>query len=143
MPSTLDPVEVQEWLDDQEEAVKAYLETERVSSEDEIELDWCLAPYVALWRAQLLWVISGDLPTDYLKDPAVTNTRAAIQTFSNRWSEVADHMEQGKHHPTIKIGPQGDMQELKKVGEHLRTRANILNDWTQRDELWSGEGQAL
>lgn len=136
-----DPVDEQEWLDIQEEAVFAYLKSERVAVDGDLEIQWCVVPYVALWRTKrgldVLWVISGDLPTDYIIDLSVKDGRTAMKAFCSRWLKVSECLLQGKQHPTIAIGKGTGVQQLRELGDLLRRRAELLTRWTERDEEWA------
>ncbi len=94
------------------------------------EPDFCMAPYVAVWRVLnertgklSFWAISGDLPTDYLPLKEAGDVREAIRAFSTLWSEVAECMKQGKAHPIVTMGPPEKWQELAPL---LEVRASLL-----------------
>jgi len=93
----LGPAEEQEWLDEQEKNTLRYFESASIIVESDLEIEWCVAPIVALWRANRMglrpiWVISGDLPTDYLDDPSLGQARTVMvqPELENRSVRVSD-----------------------------------------------------
>lgn len=137
-----DPAAEQEWLDEQEELVRGYLDEQSVGHDGEIDIEWCLAPYVSLWtvsqpsRPLKTWVISGDLPTDYIEGKQVTDARSAARAFAQRWAEVSSHMLDGKSHPSMRIGNPNDPEQQKELGDLLQRRVRILLEWVEDDALW-------
>ena len=106
----------------------------------EPEPAWAVAPYVALWRAlgsrseePVYWVITGDLPADFLPSSAASNPRAAATAFAERWRSVAVYMLAGRKHPTITIGAAKESTEL---GVLLESRAGTIASWALNDEYW-------
>ena len=91
---------------------------------------WFVAPIVAFWRAlgaisgePVYWVITGDLPTDFLPMDVAATPRAAAAAFADRWRVVAGYLSEGKEHPTIHVGAPRDRAGLAPM---LRRRAEIL-----------------
>ena len=131
-----------QWIAEQRDVVEQYLQREEVRHRGVArQPDWFLAPYVSVWRvtskknpnAVGWWVVSGDLPTDYLGGDDATDARTALAAFGRRWLEVSGCMLRGEEHPTIKIGREGNRREL---GDLLRRRAQILQNWTDDDSMW-------
>jgi hypothetical protein len=121
--------------------VWSYLAQQGVTTTGELEIEWCLAPYVAIWTlpkggAANTWVISGDLPTDYLSDARIKRARSAAKAFGRRWLEVAEHLLQGRQHPTIAIGRGQGAKKLKTLGDLLQRRANLLVQWSNDPSKW-------
>ncbi len=142
MSQQLDPAQEQVWLDEQEERCLGYLSAEHLPLSEEIEMEWCLPPYVAIWSAHLeggkqIWVISGDLPTDFIEKSTVPTARDAARAFSKRWRVVSETMLQGKQHSAIKIGDRNNPAELRKLGELLQSRAGLLQTYSENAEVWS------
>lgn len=142
MTKQLDPVQEQEWLDEQEQRCISYLSAEHLPPSEEIEIEWCLPPYVAIWSAHLtdgkqIWIISGDLPTDFIDNATLPTARDAVRAFSQRWKMVSEAMLQGKQHSAIKIGDRNNPAELRKLGELLQSRASLLHTFSENPELWS------
>lgn len=137
-----DPVAEMEWLDEQEEHIQHYLTTQPLAAHGELEIEWCLAPYVSIWTIETasggprLWVISGDLPTDYIDGADVSDARSAARAFAERWDEVARHMLRGEAHPSVAIGDPHDPQSLKELGDLLQKRAAVLHKWTHDESVW-------
>lgn len=136
------PADEQEWLDEQEEFVFRYLDRRARSYTKPLEIEWCLAPYVAVWTttppgvSTKYWIICGDLPTDLLEDSKIKTPRTAISTFAGRWIDVAKFMLQGKSHPTIQIGPPQVPRELEELGKLLQNRAILLQKWSADSTNW-------
>jgi hypothetical protein len=136
-----DPADEMEWLDDQETLALDYLTREGVAVAGGLEVEWSLPPYVSLWTLPAggggkTWVISGDLPTDYLRDDRVTDARSAARAFGRRWREVAGHLARGERHPTIEIGRSRPAAELVELGDLLRRRAELLVRWSDDPSKW-------
>jgi hypothetical protein len=133
----------EKWCFSRLEDVQNYLEREGVKHGRVGEWPaWHLQPYVSVWAIESAevpdavgwWVISGDLPTDYITSEGIYEPRDAIRSFSKRWEEVSDYMLRGDSHPTIKIGSPDSWSEL---GPHLKSRADILWKWAEDDSIWS------
>ena len=138
-----DPRKRDEWMQAQRENVLSYLGRERVPRRQSPVLEWFVAPYVSIWSVHTdhevhrrVWVISGDLPTDYLTDEGVTNAREAVRSFGERWREVADCMRQGEEHPSIRIGDSTDQEHQNELGDLLRRRAGLLAEWAEDSDIW-------
>ncbi len=144
-PDYSDPEVEMEWLDEQEENIARYLELESVSVKDEPAIMWCLAPYVSIWTLapdadrDRIWIVSGDLPTDYIIDADISDARTAASAFAKRWVDVSECMIQGQSHPTIQIGHMNDPNKRRELGELLRRRASILSKWATDDSIWEEE----
>jgi hypothetical protein len=104
-----------------------------------------VAPYVSVWAIESRarpgwigwWVISGDLPTDYV--PAADleppqHPRKAVQAIADRWLKVVDAWSKGLDHEGIQIG---DPCSREKLAPLLETRAKLLADLADDDSLWS------
>jgi hypothetical protein len=142
----MDPVEEQVWLDEQEANILRYLGAEGIVIDHDLQIEWGLAPIVSLWRTQsrenrILWIVSGDLPTDFVDDASLSDARAAMAMICARWLEVAGFILKAKQHPTIHIGSGLPPPELKTLGDLLKRRATTLQSWTSSDAKWA-EGTA-
>src|SRR5690242_10700557 len=93
-----DPQLEAQWVAEQRENVMSYLQSEGVQHGGvAAEAEWFLAPYVSVWIARSMkkpdtvgwWVISGDLPTDYLSGNEASDVRTALAAFAARWNEVS------------------------------------------------------
>jgi hypothetical protein len=137
----MDPAEDQEWLDEQESRIVQYLASEGLEVDGDPEIEWCVAPIVALWHTRCagrsVWVISGDLPTDFLVDQSsIGGARQAMRAFCSRWQQVSECMLQGKQHPSIVIGSLLEAGELTELGDLLKRRATILQKWVDDNVSW-------
>jgi hypothetical protein len=136
-----DPEVEAAWFAEQRALAGRYLTGQRVLfGSIEREPVWSLAPYVAFWRAlgertgePVCWVITGDLPTDFLPTDAAPTPRAAAAAFAERWRTVARYLSEGKEHPTIHVGAPQDRAGLAPL---LRRRADTLHGWALKDEYW-------
>ncbi len=137
-----DPAVEREWLEAQQDNLRWYLGKEHVDHGDDFEAAWHLAPYVSLWvgvdpgSPGCLWVISGDLPTDYFRLSAGATARDAMRAFASRWIEVSEVMLTGKTHAEIAIGKSESPEGRKELGDLLRRRACILKEWADDDSMW-------
>jgi hypothetical protein len=102
-PDWDDPDTIDAWLDSQEEEVCAYLETRHIPIlRETLEPGWTIPPVVSVWVADTqvpdprsVWVIAGDLPTDYIPGAWAASDRDAIRVFSQRWLKQSELMAQG------------------------------------------------
>ena len=125
-----DPVTKQAWLDRQKENVKGYLSEERIKFTNEPEVNWFLAPYISVWHIKPdLWIISGDLPTDYIHDKSILSVTEAVKYFATRWLEISTYLLKGKQHPQLPIGKTQKAEELKEMGSLLQSRAKLFLKW--------------
>ncbi len=136
------PKEEEVWLGKQRTLAVEYIEKQGIEHRGvSDEPEWFVAPYVSLWTVDSgenpgaigWWVISGDLPTDYLSGNDATDPRSALGVFAARWEEVSTYMLRGEDHPTIQIGKSENRKEL---GDLLARRSRILKKWVSDDSLW-------
>ncbi len=141
-PDYDDPLVEEQWCEERQREVKEYLACEGVDHGRIGEWpDWHLAPYVSVWAIESgvvpesvgWWVICGDLPCDYVSAQNVHHPREALVEIAGRWREVARCMERGEAHPSISIGP---LEEAGELAPLLQSRANVLEEWANEDELW-------
>ena len=134
-----DPDVEARWLTEQETIIRSYLHKEGILHCDVASRpDWFVAPYVSIWHVESpglvgWWVISGDLPTDYLNGRDAADARGAMRAFAARWREVSSYMLRDEDHPTVRIGHLGNRREL---GDLLSRRARIIDGWAHDDEMW-------
>jgi hypothetical protein len=138
-------LEEENWLAEERRKVEEYLEFEGCRHGG--VADWPTVhvyPDFALWPVQSTrhtgsmgwWVISGDVPTDYMSTEDGEHPRDALRHFSNQWSDVAEHMRRGKEHPVYKFGSAADWPDL---APQLQLRADALSDCADDDEVWAEE----
>lgn len=125
-----DPAFIQSWLEDQKENVKKYLSNESVNFKNIPEVKWFLVPYISIWYIKSnLWIISGDLPTDYIQNEKVKDAPHAVQLFADRWLEISQYLLNGKQHPESPIGKSEGPKQLKEMGLLLQNRAKLFLKW--------------
>lgn len=137
------------WLEEQRNRVLEYLEAESFTP-DQMEgcvpegPDFCVAPYVAVWPVMngrdsddvAYWVISGDLPTDYVSSEGIEDARGVLAYFAERWTEVAECIKSGEEYPEVDTGPREDWPAQAAI---LEERANSLRALAEDDTVWDDE----
>ncbi|MBT1445815.1 DUF4826 family protein [Shewanella sp. JM162201] len=93
-----------------------------------------LAPYVAVWKMeaqkpakQLFWVMSGDVPTDYVDVKVAKTARDALRHFSMMWQLKAENL--------IQSGAVKDPTQAK-FANLLISRAESLYKIQADEKLW-------
>ncbi|ACA86985.1 MULTISPECIES: DUF4826 family protein [Shewanella] len=93
-----------------------------------------LAPYVAVWKMeskqptkQTFWVMSGDLPSDYVDVKVAETARDALRHFSMMWQMKAENL--------IKSGATQDPTQAK-FAQLLVSRAESLYQIQGDEKLW-------
>jgi hypothetical protein len=125
-----DPDMEQAWLDAQNDNVIRYLFEESLDFTDSPKVIWSLAPYISVWYIEPhIWVISGDLPTDYIQDESIKNASDAVKYFATRWLEISVYLLKGKQHPEYPIGISQEPEQLNEMGSLLEKRANLFLKW--------------
>jgi hypothetical protein len=102
---------------------------------------WHLAPYVAIWAVESRstpgwvgwWVISGDLPMDYISASTIRHPRDAVAAIATRRREAAENMVSGKATPGFSMGGPADWRVLAPL---LATRAELLQAWATEPDVW-------
>jgi hypothetical protein len=134
---------IDQWLAEQRDHVFQYLEEQGLpANRSGASAAWQVAPYVSLWRIGVstgssnpeIWVISGDLPCDYIPTDHAPTPRQAIGTIARKWLELAASMTHGESHPDLVVGAPQDQHSLAPL---LKSRAQLLLEWTEDDELWT------
>ncbi|VEL96711.1 uncharacterized protein DUF4826 [Alteromonas sp. 76-1] len=92
-----------------------------------------LVPYLAVWKIKdtnnaMYWVMSGDLPTDFIADSMATSARGAIKHFAMQWQLKAAN---------LRASESADASSLE-YAELLESRAEGLYAIQNQDELWQG-----
>ena len=140
-----DPAVEERWCSERRSQVADYLSGQGVNHGRIGEWPaWHVAPYVSIWAIESMrspgsvgwWVISGDLPTDYVSADTIKHPREAIRAISARWLEVAGTMRRGGEHPEVTIGGPADRGELASL---LETRATALAEYCDDDGVWDSE----
>jgi hypothetical protein len=94
-----------------------------------------LAPYFAIWKMeskqptkQSFWVLSGDLPSDYVDVKVAATAREAVRHFSMMWQLKAENLH--------KSGLTRDETQAK-FANLLVARAESLYKMQEDDKLWA------
>ncbi|ANB26975.1 hypothetical protein A6F57_18415 [Alteromonas stellipolaris] len=92
-----------------------------------------LVPYLAVWKIKdtnnaMYWVMSGDLPTDYIAESTAVTARDAIKHFAMAWQLKAAN---------LRASEGADATSLE-YAELLESRAEGLHAIQNQDELWQG-----
>jgi hypothetical protein len=133
------------WAGEERQSVTDYLTREQVvHGRIGDEPAWDAAPYVSVWAIESKtspgrlgwWVISGDLPTDYVSATGISNPREGVRAICERWLVVAGYMKRGASHPSMQIGDGSNPEELSKL---LLSRAETLRKWVENDAYWDYE----
>ena len=90
-----------------------------------------LAPYVAVWKiksqqGKYFWVLSGDLPADYIPFDTAPDVRNALKHFSLSWQLKAENI-------SATNGIDVTQQNYAKL---LADRAISLYQLSEKQELW-------
>ncbi|SFS01069.1 protein of unknown function [Granulicella pectinivorans] len=144
-----DPGVEEQWCNQRREETTVYLHKEGlVHGEIGSWPAWHVAPYISIWAVESLktpgavgwWVISGDLPTDYISASSAKHPRQALRAFAETWEDVASHMRDGTPHPSISIGPPEMSSELLP---NLEKRSEILRRFADDDAMWDNDGRFI
>ena len=131
------------WIKEEFKKVEEYLQKEKITY-DRIENtpSFYIEECVAIWKIFSKkykgkigwWVISGDLPTDYISSKNIKDARTALEKILSEWKSYVKSMKDGKNPNDVKIGNKNNKKEL---GELLEKRINILEEWLATDNLWN------
>lgn len=93
-----------------------------------------IMPYVAIWKMeakkpkkQTFWVMSGDLPSDYVDVNVAASAREALKHFSLMWQLKAENL----HNSGATKDP-----TQEKFAQLLVSRAESLYKLQADDKLW-------
>ncbi|MDC0602359.1 DUF4826 family protein [Aliiglaciecola sp.] len=124
--------QLSEWVREQFQRANKHLAENGVVFESVVtEESRYLAPYVAVWKLKstaqkFFWVISGDVPCDFVAYENAKNAREAIRHFSFNWQLQAENLQK-----------QGNVDQTKSdFIEMLISRAEGLYDIYNREDLW-------
>ncbi len=147
-PDDEDPEVERLWCDERRRKVAENLDAEGVKHGRIGEWPaWHVAPYVSIWAIESLrrpewigwWVISGDLPTDYISAADIEppqHPRKAMRAFAELWLKVADAWNDGRGYEGFQIA---DGKRHGELAPLLASRARILMEWADNDTLWDDE----
>jgi len=134
------------WCNEQHIIAKDYLQSQGLNHGRIGEWPaWHIAPYVSVWAIESntqpesigWWVISGDLPTDYISASDCVppqHPRKAIRVFASRWLEVINAWRVGQEYENFNIKGNSSKDELAPL---LSARAQLLIKWADDESLWS------
>ncbi|MCL1048843.1 DUF4826 family protein [Shewanella abyssi] len=125
----------QEWIRTQfQKANKFLAEKGILPSKVHADESRYLAPFVAIWKMeskkpskQTFWVMSGDLPSDYVDVNVAATARDAIRHFSMIWQMKAENIRRSS---LVKDPAQAKFAEL------LISRAEGLYKMQADDKIW-------
>src|SRR4051794_20871401 len=101
------------WIEAERKHAEEYLREQQVEHQGVGEYPaFHVHPYFALWAVQSgrspraigWWVVTGDLPADYISSSEGTRPREAMRAFARHWREVSGFMLRGEPHPDYCIG---------------------------------------
>ncbi|MGL5392004.1 MAG: DUF4826 family protein [Shewanella sp.] len=94
-----------------------------------------LVPYLAIWKmeakrpsSKTYWVMSGDLPSDFVDVKVAKTARDALRHFSMMWQMQAENL--------IRSGAVRDATQAK-FAQLLVSRAESLYRMHNDDKLWN------
>lgn len=95
-----------------------------------------LAPYLAIWKMEskrpttkTYWVMSGDLPSDFVDVKVATTARDAVRHFSMMWQMQAENL--------IRSGATRRDATQAKFAQLLVSRAESLYRMHNDEKLWN------
>lgn len=122
--------EKQQWLRDKYQVATKFLADKGLVTVSVSDADSrYIIPLFSVWKLNLIdktsvWVIAGDLPTDYIEDNVAKDAREAVRHFSYKWQMQADQLLQA---------PSNEQHEFANI---LVSRAENLYDIFTKDEIW-------
>lgn len=143
-----DPKVEERWCNQQREAVRRYLDGEGVKYNDIGDWPaWHVPPLIAIWAIESRakpgwigwWVISGDLPTDYVSASDIKppqHPRKALQAIVTRWTQLVSTWKSGKQHPDMTVPKAKSLEQLAPL---LAQRVKLFEKWLKDDSLWPVE----
>ena len=91
-----------------------------------------LAPFVAIWKIKALdgkffWVVSGDVPADFMPYKSEKNARDALRGFSFRWQLQADNI----------LNSGTDDKTQHDFADRLIAKAEAVYELFSNDKAWT------
>lgn len=139
----MDELDAEMWADRQFSNAQSYLTRRDIRTTGILTLAWLAAPYLVLWTARSttdgllpVWVVSGQIPTDYVLEKTIQTPRDAIRVLGERWKNIADlpDTEEAIRTLDFEMPPAGPHREeaRKKLDRFARTLLGVAED----DSLW-------
>ncbi|MFT5677199.1 MAG: hypothetical protein ACI808_003151 [Paraglaciecola sp.] len=128
--------ELSQWVREQFQRANKHLAENGVLFDSVVtEASRYLAPFIAVWKIKSIekkyyWVVSGDVPCDFMPFENEQNARAAIRHFSMIWQMKAENIRKSG---TLDLTQQ-DFARL------LITKAEDLYKIQADDSIWKEHG---
>lgn len=125
--------ELSTWVREQFQRANQHLASEGVLFESVVvEESRYLAPLVAMWKIksqqqEFFWVISGDVPADFIPAKVAKTARDAFRHISLKWQLKAEG---------VMASADNDPQ-AKQLAEHLISKAETLYTLYEDEKLWA------
>jgi hypothetical protein len=123
------------WVREQFQRANKHLATDGILFEKVIQEE-CryLAPIVAIWKIKdqqqrLIWVISGEVPVDYVAADNATSAREVMRHFSFSWQIKAENI--------LRTGTEDKTQ--RDYAALLQKKAELLYQLFNDEKLWVGQ----
>lgn len=122
------------WINEQlQKANKHLAENGIVVSTVDETVSRYLLPFFAVWKVKandkkVYWVLSGDLPADFIAGDNAKNAREALRHFALSWQIKAENL--------VRSGV-ADQTQMQFAGI-LQNRAEKLHDFAEEDAIWRG-----
>ena len=138
---TISPEEMeklrQEWVRTQfQKAIRFLAEKGVIPSKVLADESRYLAPYLAIWKMEskrpttkTYWVMSGDLPSDFVDLKVAKTARDAVRHFSMMWQMQAENL--------IRSGATRRDATQAKFAQLLVSRAESLYRMHNDEKLWN------
>lgn len=130
--AALTEAQTNEWLRQQFQKANLHLAEQGIVMDNvAVNESRYVAPYVAVWKINALnrksyWVISGEVPVDFLEASAAADARESLRAFSLRWQMKAQQL--------IDAGVQD--QTATGYIQLLVNSAHSLYDLFESEKLW-------
>ncbi|GGF55525.1 DUF4826 family protein [Alteromonas lipolytica] len=136
MTEKLEPLteeQIQNWAREQFQKANQFLAQEGVLFDSvDTEKSRYLPPLVAIWKIKALdskvyWVLTGDLPTDFMLASVADDARSALKHFSMSWQIKAENLVQNNA---------SNDESQTAYAKLLADRAERIYLLQERAELW-------
>ena len=132
-PKPMDQEGLSQWVREQFQRANKHLAENGVLFDSVVtEESRYLAPYIAVWKIKAAdktyhWVISGDVPCDFMPYEAEKTAREAIRRFSFNWQLKAENIRRTGTDDTTQL----------EFATLLETRAEGLYEIQSDEKLWA------